>query len=110
MEIEYTDAGDQVKRPAVLDYPPEVWDNPEDFTTWEAWLDGLMEGARGVYSELRKFLCMDNEERFDEMFRTRNLEREWRERSRAYHEEIIESFLHVLTAPAPLDYSITGPP
>lgn len=92
MEIEYTDAGDQVLTPATLDYPREVWDNPEDFTQWEKWIDDLMDGCRIQYAELRAFLNMDKEPRGDEAFNARELAREWRARSEWYRENYIAGF------------------
>lgn len=99
MEIEYDAQGEKVLRPAVLEFPAYVVENPEDFSNWERWVDELTAGAREAHKALREFLGIDDEARADEVQRAADLAAEWYLRSRAYHQEITRSFLEVLDMP-----------
>jgi len=103
MQIDY-DApldghGRLVQRPAEINFPAYVLENPEDFSNWERWIDSLSESFKVAYQALQDFFSMDSETRFEDQFRAADAARYWEDRSKGYQDEVIRAFLEVLNSP-----------
>lgn len=112
MEIRYSNEGEKIQQPAVLEFPAYLLENPEDMSNWERWVDDLTDAFHSAYADLRQALNADNLKRGDLAYLEHQNRLDFGRRSAQYQEETARSFLEVLCGPPPepVPYLINGPP